>query len=119
MTGSRYATWGRLDPAPLDDCPEADRVRAFTAELAEQADVSEVSGLPGLPSAVVVDVGLTGPPDDPRATLAVVEANMAWFSQVYLSDPARALDVVPRAAGPVAEVSPADRPFLRARRTVV
>ncbi|WP_367128064.1 ATP-grasp domain-containing protein [Saccharothrix sp. HUAS TT1] len=99
--GSRYATWGRLDPAPLDECPEAGRVSAFAAAL------------PGLPSAVVVDVGLTGPPEDPRASVVVVEANMAWFSQVYLSDPARALDVVLRSAGPVAEVPPDDRSFLR------
>jgi hypothetical protein len=68
---------------------------------------------------VVVDVGLTGPPNDPRATLAVVEANMAWFSQIYMSDPARALDVVLRAAGPAADVRPADRPFLRPHRTLV
>jgi hypothetical protein len=106
-TGSRYATWGRLDPAPLADCPDAARVCAFAANL------------PGLPSAVVVDVGLTGPPNDPRATLAVVEANMAWFSQVYMSDPARALDVVLRAAGPMVDVPLGDRPFLRRHRTRV
>ncbi|MEU4744266.1 hypothetical protein AB0G02_27905, partial [Actinosynnema sp. NPDC023658] len=73
----------------------------------------------GLPGAVVVDVGLTGPPDDPRAEVVVVEANMAWFSQVYRSDPARALDVVLRVAGPLGDVSTADRPFVRPYRTVV
>lgn len=105
--GSRYATWGRLDPAPLDSCSSAARVRAFAASL------------PGLPGAVVVDVGLTGPPDDPRAAVVVVEANMAWFSQVYLSDPARALDVVLRAAGPIGDVAVSDHPFVRRHPTVV
>ncbi|MEU4744267.1 ATP-grasp domain-containing protein, partial [Actinosynnema sp. NPDC023658] len=32
-TGSRYATWGRLDPAPLDECADAGRVRVFAAGL--------------------------------------------------------------------------------------
>ncbi|MCE6997393.1 ATP-grasp domain-containing protein [Saccharothrix sp. S26] len=105
--GSRYATWGRLDPAPLDSCSSAAPLRAFAAAL------------PGLPSAVVVDVGLTGPPDDPRASLVVVEANMAWFSQVYMSDPARALEVVLRAAGPIGSVCAADRSFVRPYRTPV
>ncbi|TWP50807.1 DUF4343 domain-containing protein [Lentzea tibetensis] len=95
-TGSRYATWGRLDPGPLDP-----RVREFA------------EALPGLPSAVVVDVGVTGPPDDPRAWLAVVEANMAWFSQPYASDLDRVLDVVLRSAGPLGEVAEHDRRFLR------
>ncbi|GLZ33769.1 hypothetical protein Lesp02_59570 [Lentzea sp. NBRC 105346] len=98
-TGSRYATWGLLDPAPLG--AEAGRLREF------------VRALPSLPSAVVVDVGLIGPPDDPRADLVVVEANMAWFSQPYLGDPGRVLDVVLRAAGPRDEVSAGDRRFVR------
>jgi hypothetical protein len=113
--GSRYATWGRLDPAPLAPLtPPASSAACSAAELR-----AFVAALPGLPSAVVVDVGLTGPPDDPRGSLVVVEANMAWFSQVYLSDPAAALDVVLRAAGPIGEVSPADRPFVRPHRTLV
>ncbi|WP_268957720.1 hypothetical protein [Saccharothrix sp. 6-C] len=44
---------------------------------------------------------------------------MAWFSQVCLSDPARALDVVLRAAGPIDEVALSDRPFVRRHRTTV
>ena len=97
-TGSRYAVWGRLDPGPLDDA----RVPALASELA-----------PGLPSAVVLDVGLLGPPSDPRAFAAVVEANMAWFAQPYASDPDRVLDVVLRAAGPLGEVRPEDRQYIR------
>ena len=100
-TGSRYALWGRLAPGPLDD----DRVTARAEELAD-----------GLPSAVVLDMGVLGPPDEPRAHVAVVEANMAWFAQPYRSDPDRVLDVVLRAAGPVDEVSEADRRFTRQSR---
>ena len=97
-TGSRYAVWGRLDPGPLDD----DRIAARAEEVAG-----------GLPSAVVVDVGLLGPPENPRGSVAVVEANMAWFAQPYRSDPDRVLDVVLRAAGPVGEVADADRRYER------
>jgi hypothetical protein len=38
---------------------------------------------------------------------------MAWFAQPYLADTDRVLDVVLRAAGPLAEVGDADRRFLR------
>ncbi|MDQ3788731.1 MAG: ATP-grasp domain-containing protein [Actinomycetota bacterium] len=100
-TGSRYAVWGNLDPGPIDD----DRITARAEDVAA-----------GLPSAVVVDVGLLGPPDDPRECAAVVEANMAWFAQPYQSDPDRVLDVVLRAAGPLDEVSEADRKYLRQPR---
>jgi hypothetical protein len=97
-TGSRYAAWGRLDPGPIDD----ERVTARAEEVADR-----------LPSAVVVDIGLLGPPDDPRESVVVVEANMAWFAQPYRSDPDRVLDVVLRAAGPLAEVREADRQYIR------
>ena len=100
-TGSRYAVWGRLDPGPIDD----ERITARAEEVAA-----------GLPSAVVVDIGLLGPPDDPRASVAVVEANMAWFAQPYRSDPDRVLDVVLRAAGPWDEVAEADRRYARPAR---
>lgn len=105
-TGSRYATWGHLDPAPLEVHPAGGRVRGFAAELLAACGDS-------LPSAVVVDVGLTGPPAAPDRDVAVVEANMAWFAQTYRADADRALDVVLRAAGPLAEVRDADRRFLR------
>ncbi len=100
-TGSRYAVWGRLDPGPIDD----ERITACAEEVAA-----------GLPSAVVVDVGLLGPPDEPREYVGVVEANMAWFAQPYQSDPDRVLDVVLRAAGPLDEVSEADRRYVRQPR---
>jgi hypothetical protein len=97
-TGSRYAVWGRLDPGPLDD----DRVAARAEELADR-----------LPSAVVLDLGLLGPPGNPREFVVVVEANMAWFAQPYRSDPDRVLDVVLRAAGPLEDVREADRQYIR------
>jgi hypothetical protein len=101
-TGSRSATWGQLDPGPLDE----PRVVEFADTLLAKVGDS-------LPSAVVLDVGVTGPPDDPRREVAVVEANMAWFAQPYQADADRALDVVLRAAGPLEDVSESDRRFLR------
>ncbi|WP_370949175.1 ATP-grasp domain-containing protein [Amycolatopsis sp. cg5] len=95
---SRYATWGRLDPGPRDAVP------------------GEVLALAGrylgahggeLPGAVVLDVGVV----DGRA--AIVEANMAWFSEYYMADLDKVLDVVLEAAGPLAEVAPRDRRFVR------
>ena len=95
---SRYAVWGRLDPGPVDD----ERVLARAEEVAAR-----------LPSAVVVDIGLLGTPDEPRERVAVVEANMAWFAQPYHCDPDRVLDVVLRSACPPDEVRAADLPFAR------
>jgi hypothetical protein len=95
-TGSRYATRGILDPAPLSPATTA----AATRLLAGLA--------PTLPSAVVLDIGLL---DGAGPRWAVVEANMAWFSTCYAADPSRALDVVTRAAGPRAHLRPRDRPF--------
>jgi hypothetical protein len=111
-TGTRYMTWGHLDPLPLDQDPDGARVRGFTESmLAEVGDT--------LPSAVVIDVGLLGPADNPRLHPAVVEANMAWFTQSYQADTDLALEVVLRAAGPADEVSATDHPFLRAGRPPV
>lgn len=104
---SRYATFGRLDPAPLDDDPRESAVLDFAAGLL--AAVGD-----GLPSAVVVDVGLAADADRGDENWAVVEANMAWFSSCYAADPARVLDVVLRAAGPRDSLSPRDRSFVRA-----
>lgn len=104
-TGSRYATWGHLDLGTLLTA-EGSRVVAHAEELlGEMGDT--------LPSAVVLDVGLVGPPGEPRRDAVVVEANMAWFAQPYWADTDRVLDVVMRAAGPLDRVSDSDRPFVR------
>ncbi|MFT9666020.1 ATP-grasp domain-containing protein [Streptomyces rhizosphaericola] len=66
-----------------------------------------------LPGPVVLDVGRTVPPTGPGGW-AVVEANMAWFSNVYAADPGRAFDVVLRSAGPEDLLRDRDRPFRRA-----
>ncbi|MEU4264298.1 ATP-grasp domain-containing protein [Streptomyces sp. NPDC025273] len=105
--GSRYATFGRLDAAPLKGHPDEAGIRDFARRLAEACGAT-------LPSAVVVDVGRmwgTGGRDTER--WAVVEANMAWFSNVYAADPAGALDVVLRAAGPRGQVRARDARFHR------
>lgn len=106
-TGSQYATFGRLDTAPLTGHTDEPAVRAFVRRLAGAcADT--------LPSGVVLDVGLMRRGDDPgTGRWAVVEANMAWFSNVYAADPARALDVVLRSAGPDVGVRDEDAPFRR------
>ncbi|MFF0409024.1 ATP-grasp domain-containing protein [Kitasatospora sp. NPDC004745] len=101
LTGSRYARFGRLDPAPLDA-----GATAFARRLL--ADVGET-----LPSGVVLDVGPIADPYDPAVHWAVVEANMPWFAHCYAADPDRVLDVVLRAAGPAAELAAADRRFVR------
>ncbi|WOX23830.1 ATP-grasp domain-containing protein [Streptomyces solicathayae] len=94
-TGAQYATYGHLEVGPLPH-----PVQDFASHLlAEHGD--------GLPSAVVVDVGLVD------GAWAVVEANMPWFSTVYAADPARALEVTLRAAGPRAAVRERDRKFVR------
>ncbi|MFE9723804.1 ATP-grasp domain-containing protein [Streptomyces sp. NPDC005794] len=106
-TGSQYATFGRLDVAPLAGHADEPAVRAFARRLAEAyADT--------LPSGVVLDVGLMrGAGDAGDGRWAVVEANMAWFSNVYAADPARALDVVLRSAGPGTAVRVRDSRFRR------
>ncbi|KUO17134.1 ATP-grasp domain-containing protein [Streptomyces dysideae] len=102
-TGSRYATRGDLDVAPLAADPHRGEVLAFAEHLAST----------GLPSAVVVDIGLTD------SGWAVVEANAAWASGHYACDADAALDVVLHAALPEAEVASADRRFLRPLPEVV
>ncbi|WDG30632.1 ATP-grasp domain-containing protein [Streptomyces sp. CA-278952] len=61
-----------------------------------------------LPSAIVVDVGR-----DDEGRWAVIEANAAWASGCYSADADRVLDTVLRSAGPVTELSPHDRGFVR------
>ncbi|MFI7502775.1 ATP-grasp domain-containing protein [Streptomyces sp. NPDC049687] len=97
-TGSRYATRGGLDVAPLAEDPRREEVLAFAGRLAGT----------GLPSAVVVDVGLID-----GSGWAVVEANAAWASGHYACDADAALDVVLRAARPEGEFGAADHRFLR------
>ena len=103
-TGSRYATRGELDVAPLAEDPRRDEVLAFAGQLAASQ----------LPSAIVVDVGVL---DGGR--WAVVEANAAWASGHYACDADAALDVVLRAARPEGEFAAADRRFLRPLPEVV
>ncbi len=106
-TGSRYATFGRLDAAPLTGHPDEGAVRAFARQLMGECGTT-------LPSGVVVDVWLMREADgDGPERWAVVEANMAWFSNVYAADPARALDVVLRSAGPAADLRALDARFHR------
>ncbi|RKE16964.1 ATP-grasp domain-containing protein [Streptomyces sp. TLI_171] len=95
---SRYAVDGGLSVGGGED--EDAEVRAFAAE------VLAASGAP-LPSASVVDVGRS------ERGWAVVEANAAWASGGYACDPDAVLEVVLRAAGPLAQLPPSDRPFLR------
>ncbi|WP_432097311.1 ATP-grasp domain-containing protein [Streptomyces sp. bgisy100] len=92
-TGSRYATYGRLDPAPLASCPERAEVEGFVQELLAAHGWT-------LPRACVLDVGRVLGRQGLEAQWAVVEANMAWFSHLYASDPERALDVVLESAVP-------------------
>lgn len=101
---SRYAVFGRLDVAPWGGDGRFGEALAFTdALLAAEGHT--------LPSAVVVDVGLVTDPDRGTEAWAVVEANMAWFSNAYAADPGRVLDVVLRSAGPQDALSDADRQF--------
>ncbi|MER5889961.1 ATP-grasp domain-containing protein [Streptomyces sp. NPDC001941] len=104
-TGSRYLTYGVLDPAPLEGGAYEASLRRFVADLWRTHGDT-------LPGAVVLDVGVLGGADRP---LAVVEANMAWFSNCYASDPDRALDVVLRAAGPYDRLPVRERKFCRSR----
>ncbi len=109
---SRYATHGRLDPAPLDVCLHRADVLNFAAGLLGTCGDS-------LPSAVVVDVGLASDADRGTEHWAVVEANMAWFSTSYAADPDRVLDVVLRAAGPRDRLAPRDLAFIRLHTAAV
>ncbi|MGW4894900.1 ATP-grasp domain-containing protein [Kitasatospora sp. NPDC004240] len=119
-TGSRYLLDGSLSVAPLDGDPYRGRVLAFADEVLAASGGT-------LPSAVVIDVGLvedhrgdlvpdggrSGDDVDGPGRWAVVEANPAWASGGYASDPDGVLDVVLRAAGPADDLAEADRPFCR------
>ncbi|WP_405558647.1 ATP-grasp domain-containing protein [Streptomyces sp. NBC_01171] len=104
-TGSQYTMFGRLDAEPLEGHRHEAAVREFADDLLARCGE-------GLPSAVVVDVGLLTTPES-GAEWAVVEANMAWFSNCYAADPDRALDVVLRSAGPRTGLSERDHRFCR------
>ncbi|MGP3953154.1 ATP-grasp domain-containing protein [Streptomyces sp. 7N604] len=94
-TGSRYATYGRLDPAPIASCPEGEDVLDFARDLLASCGHT-------LPRACVLDVGrITASSGGGEGRWAVVEAKMAWFSHLYASDAERALDVVLEATVPV------------------
>ncbi|WP_354644641.1 ATP-grasp domain-containing protein [Kitasatospora camelliae] len=110
---SRYAVFGRLDPCPLPVDGPGHADGALHAEIAEFVDRLIAVAGHTLPSAVVVDVGQLLDPYREGHRWAVVEANMAWFSHAYASDPARVLDVVLRAAGPRERVRPGDLAFVR------
>ncbi|WP_435053461.1 ATP-grasp domain-containing protein [Kitasatospora phosalacinea] len=103
---SRYALDGEL--AVAEPGPDGPELLAFAAEV-----LAAASGPARLPSAAVVDLGRTG------RGWAVVEANAAWASGGYACDSDAVLDVVLRAAGPLAELPSADRPFLRPLTEVV
>ena len=106
-TGAQYAIDGDLGIEPLTGHELEAQVLDFGARV-----VSECAGT--LPSAVVVDVGLIADADGRGGPApAVIEANAAWASGHYAADPARVLDVVLRAAGPMDEVGAPDRIFLR------
>ncbi|MFG2296257.1 ATP-grasp domain-containing protein [Streptomyces sp. NPDC048603] len=106
-TGSQYATFGRLDAEPLAGHRHEGAVLEFADGLLATCGS-------GLPSAVVVDIGLLATPEHGTADRwAVVEANMAWFSNSYAADPDRVLDVVLRSAGPRARMAERDRRFCR------
>ncbi|MEU6815613.1 ATP-grasp domain-containing protein [Streptomyces sp. NPDC046860] len=106
-TGSQYATYGRLDAHPLRGHRDEHAVLEFARGLLAGCGDT-------LPSAVVVDVGrLTTPERPAEKRWAVVEANMAWFSNCYAAEPDRVLDVVLRSAGPRARLGPRDQRFWR------
>ena len=109
MTGSRYLSSGRLDVRPLTDDGDEKEVRDFAASLLDSVGDT-------LPSAVTVDVGWAVHADRGDEGFAVVEANMAWFSNIYGCHPESALDVVMRAAGPGSALSSRDRTFVRTKR---
>lgn len=95
---STYRRRGQPHAEALD---AQDPVLAFVSDLLDdQRD--------RLPSAVVVDVAWI---EAPEPGLAVVEANMAWFSSHYAADPAGVLDVVLRSAGPPELVAEGDTKF--------
>ena len=107
VAASRYAVHGQFDAAPLDGDAREREVRAFAKTVARRRY--------SLPSGVVVDIGLARDPSTGRGRWVVVEANMAWFAHCYTADPDRVLDVVLRAAGPLANIAAGDFSYLHAR----
>lgn len=107
LAGAQYAVDGDLDIEPLEGHESREQILGFGREvLRDCADT--------LPSAIVVDIGLIADADGTGKTApAVIEANAAWASGHYAADPERVLDVVLRAAGPLAEAGEHDRRFLR------
>jgi hypothetical protein len=116
-TISRYAVGEELDVAAAGEdprsAPAADFVQLTCAELTDGGAGAGRDARPALPSAVVVDVGLLADPVTGRPEWAVIEANAAWASGHYAADADAALDVMLRSARPLAEITPADRPYLR------
>ncbi|MFD7340209.1 ATP-grasp domain-containing protein [Streptomyces violascens] len=107
--GSQYSSFGGLDAAPLHGHCHHDAVLDFADNLLTTCGDT-------LPSAVVVDIGLLAKSEhDDAGQWAVVEANMAWFSNCYAADPDRVLDVVLRSAGPRSRTAERDRLFYRDR----
>jgi hypothetical protein len=92
---SRYARGGQRDlgPAPRDAV-------AFGTDLLAAAGHT-------VPSAIVIDVGTL------EGSWVVIEANAAWASGCYTTDPDVALDVILRAARPIGTLTVHDRQFTR------
>ncbi|MFG2194719.1 ATP-grasp domain-containing protein [Streptomyces sp. NPDC048639] len=97
-TGSRYATFGRLDPAPLASCPEHDDLLDFAHDLLTARAHT-------LPRAFVLDVGPMVADVGGEGPWAVVEAGPGWFSPLYASDVDAALDVVLESVTPADDAS--------------
>ncbi|HEY3748370.1 MAG TPA: ATP-grasp domain-containing protein [Pseudonocardiaceae bacterium] len=95
---SRYARCGQRDlgPAPRDAV-------VFGTDLLTAVCHT-------VPSAIVIDVGML------EGSWAVIEANAAWASGCYTTDPDVALDVVLRAARPISTLTAHDRQFTRPAR---
>lgn len=92
VTGSRYFHDGRLDFTPT----EREEREANHAIMMLLAEVEEL-----LPPAVVVDIGKI-----PGKGWAIVEANPAWASGLYKTDPRRVLSVLQAATVPADTQSP-------------
>jgi hypothetical protein len=66
-----------------------------------------------MPAAFALDVGDAIDKVSGEEGWAVVEANMARFSNIYACDPGKALDVVLGAAGPAGVLAPNELAFTR------
>ncbi|MCO6004610.1 hypothetical protein NE236_06425 [Actinoallomurus purpureus] len=101
----RAARDGQTRTAPLDTQPRRAAVLGFARDLLAEYRHT-------LPGAIVVDVGTIQEPSG-NERWAVVEANGAWGSGCYASDPHRAVDVVLHSTVPVGALSDHDRHFVR------